>query len=546
MGGLTKRPRTDRGIVFAPDALNEMAAGFDELASLLAITLGPSQGAVLHTLDNRIEILSSSGLAARRMTELPHRARNTGAMFARHLAWRAHERFGDGAATATVLARAMIRSAMKQMAAGADPVMLRAGMDRATETAIEHLARQAQPVEGADSLSRMALSVTGDRELAEVLGEMFDILGKDAFIHIEEYTSAGIDREYVEGGYWRGRAAAREMVPAGLKEIMLASPLVMVSGQRIEAVEDLLPVLHLVAAHPGKPPLLMIAPGFGGRAMETINLNNAQGRTSIHAMSLRGTGNVQFDILHDVALMTGAEVLSETRGRSPRQVTAESLGRARSAGFGRDGLTILEGSGDTGLIQQRVSDLRSMLARLDPGDEQWPVLRERLATFEGGIGKLKLGAITKRERDEQRERAQRAIRVISSLMESGLIPGGGTSLLDAAEHLKMEVTTWPDDDVRLGALVVSGALTAPFLQLARNHGRVEPQVALADAIRHGSGWGLDVISGSMVQMVDAGIQDSLGVIQGALRLATSAATSLLLSDVLILPEGDKREVMVDP
>jgi chaperonin GroEL len=516
------------------------------MASLLAVTLGPAQGAILHTLDGGIEALTSAGIVARRMTELPDRSRNSGAMLARHLAWRMHDRFGDGAATAVVLAQQMIREARKLMVAGIEPVVLRQGMERASAIANDALAELARPADEPESLVRLASSVTGDAALAGILGEMFDILGADAFIHVEEFTSPGIDREYVEGGYWRARATSREMIPAGLPSALLRDPLVMVSGQRIDTVEQILPALTQLADTPGKPPLLLVAAGVGGRALELINLNNTRGNVAVYATSLQATGMEQFDALQDIALFTGAVVLSAAGAVSPEHITAESFGRVRAAGFGRDGLTLIEGAGHPAAIQQRVSELRSRLGGMEPVDSGWRNLRERIATLEGGIGKLKLGAITKRERDELRERAQRAIKVMTTLMQTGLVPGGGVSYLYAGDRLRCESRTWSVMEERFGAEVIAQALEGPFRQLVRNYGRMDPGSALYESARGGTGFGLDVRSGRIVCMEDTGIQDSLGVLQGALRIATSAATSLLMSEVLVLPEASKREVRVDP
>jgi chaperonin GroEL len=277
MRQLNRKTRMSRRVLFAPEAQHQLADGFEAMASLLALTLGPAQGAILHSRDGGIEELTSAGLVARRMTELTDRSRNSGAMLARHLAWRMHERFGDGAATAVVLAQHMVREAGKLVAAGIEPVLMWRGMDRASRIASEALAELARPVETLDSMIQLALSVTGDAELATILGEMFDILGASAFIHIEEFTSSGIDREYVEGGYWRARASSREMIPAGLPLALLRDPLMMVASQRIDTVEQMLPALSLLAGEPGKPPLLIVATGFGDRALELINLNNARG-----------------------------------------------------------------------------------------------------------------------------------------------------------------------------------------------------------------------------------------------------------------------------
>src|SRR5215213_5346959 len=305
MGPLRPRQRVEPKTLFAPDAFVRLSEGFDQLASVMAVTLGPTQGPILNALSNgSVELLSDAGTIARRVVEVPHRGRNVGAMMLRHLAWRMHEQFGDGAATAAVLSRVMVREGIRRIAAGVDPVSIRGGLQRTLPVALTALAAQSTPVDGQGALAGIATGITGDAELGAVLGEIVDLLGSDAAITIEEFPVSYLDREYVAGAAWRAHPATRAMIPEGRQEIVLENPLIMLVDQRLAEVEDVMPALELAIQSTPRRALLVISTKIDDHAMATITANQARGTVTAMAAKLGSTGLAQTDDLGDIAALT--------------------------------------------------------------------------------------------------------------------------------------------------------------------------------------------------------------------------------------------------
>jgi chaperonin GroEL len=513
----------------------------------MAVTLGPTQGPILNALSSgSVELLSDAGTIARRVVEVPNRGRNVGAMILRHLAWRMHEQFGDGAATAAVLARAMVREAIGRVAAGVDPVSIRGGLEQALPAALTALAAQATPVDGQRTLEGVATGITGDPELGAVLGEIVDLLGSDAAITIEEFPTPYLDREYIAGATWRAHPATRAMIPEGRQEVVLENPLITLVDQRLAEVDDVRPALELAAQATQRRPLLIMAVKIDGQALATITANHARGTVHAIAAKLGATGLAQSDDLGDIAALTGGSVLADVLGRPPRRTQREDLGSARKVVLSRDTLTIVGGEGDPAAVSDRAARLRRAMANLTPGTPEWKRLPGRVARLSGGCAILKLGAQNGPQLTHKRAQAEKAFRVLTGMLGDGVVPGGGVAYLGcmpAVESVR-EGCTLPGH--AHGVDVLLAALEAPFRQIAHNHGLVHPPLALEDVRRIGCNYGLDVLVGTYVDMRRAGILDSLRVMSGALELATSAATSVITTGVVVLPPAAKRERRVKP
>jgi chaperonin GroEL len=537
---VVNRPRAERRIISTPAALERLAAGFDAMTGLLALMLGPTQGAILNARSaGSVESLGDAGTIARRVVEIPGRGRNTGAMMARHLAWRMHEQFGDGAATAAVLAQALVREAIPRIAAGADPMLIRGGLERALPVATAALAAEAMPASGPAVLAGVATSITGDRELGAILGEIVDLLGPTA-LSFEEYPVPFLDREYVEGALWRAHPATREMIPEGRREVVLDRALIMLVDQPLSAFEDVRAALEL-AIHPGeRRPLLVIPARIDGQALATISANLARGTLQAVATRLSAAGPALGDDLGDIAALTGGQVLADLLGRPPRRVQRDDLGSARRVVLTRESLTIVGGDGQQRIVAERRSSLQRRLEGPGlPADEQ-KRLRERIARLTGGSAILKIGAHSKTDLARKRAQAGKAFTVLTGMAADGAVPGGGAAFLAAMPVVRTLrescVNTGHEDGVDL--LLV--ALAAPLLQLARNEGRVHPPAVLAEIQRLGCGHGFDVFSGEYVDMRERGILDSLRVTQGALRMAVSSAISVITTGVVVIPPAAKR------
>ena len=535
------------GTLFAPDALAHLSEGFDQLASVMAVTLGPTQGPILNALSNgSVELLSDAGTIARRVVEVPHRGRNVGAMMLRHLAWRMHEQFGDGAATAAVLSRAMVREAIGRIAAGVDPVSIRGGLERTLPVALTALAAQSTPVDGQGALAGIATGITGDAELGAVLGEVVDLLGSDAAITIEEFSVSYLDREYIAGAAWRAHPATRAMIPEGRQEILLENPLIMLVDQRLAEVEDVRPALELAAQSTPRRPLLVISVKIDEHALATMTANHARGTVNAIAAKLGSTGMAHTDDLGDIAALTGGAVIADVLGRPPHRTLREDLGSARTVVLSRDTLTIAGGAGDPTTVTDRSARLRRGMVSLTPSTPEWKRLQGRVARLSGGCAILKLGAQSGTELSHKRAQAEKALRVLTGMLDDGVVPGGGVAYLGCLPAVRSARESCPLPGHEHGVDVLLAALEAPFRQIARNHGLVHPPLALEDVRRLGCNFGLDVLTGTYVDIRQQGILDSLRVMSGALELATSAAISVITTGVVVLPPAAKRERRVRP
>jgi chaperonin GroEL len=542
---VNRPPTSSSKVVFSPQALRLLVAGFDDLASLLAVTLGPSKGSILNSReDGSVEILSDAGTIARRIVEVPGRCQNTGAMFLRNLSWRMHEQYGDGAATAAVLARAIVRESVKRIEAGVDPVLIRGGLELGLTAAIAELERQAVLVNGVKTLTAVATSMSADPELGGVLAEIVEILGPSAAISIEEYPISYLDREYVEGAYWRAHPASRSTIPEGQTELVLDDPLIMLVDQEIIEVEDILGALELAANVNSARKLLIVAPKVADQVLQAIALNQSRGTVTVAIAVLSSIGLDLTIDLTDMGILTGGCVLGDVKGASPRRVQSEQLGSARRAILNRDSLTIVAGGSDPMAIDERKAEAERQLARTSLTGKEREELQKRLARLNGGIAILKIGARTGMELTNRRGEAEKIFRALTGLVNEGVVPGGGVAFLQCINAVSSARYACSLPGQEHGVDVLVEALKAPFLQLVSNHSSKHPALALEDARQLGVGFGFDVLTGKHLNMLDEGIVDSLQVAKGALQSAVSAAIALLTTSVVILPAN--RELQAKP
>ncbi len=538
---------TGPALIRGPQALLAMARGFERLAALLARTLGPCRGGVLHGRGRRApELLADAGTVARRVVRLPERGEDAGAMLARNMVWTVRERYGDGAATAAVLARAMVRESVRSVAAGACPTRVRRGLERGLAAALPALGAQAIPVDGHEQLAGIAAGVTGDAELGRLVGELFDVLGPGAALQVEEYAAPFLDRAYLPGGRWRAYPAARALMPEGATELTLAEPLILAVDQRLARVSEVRRALELAAQAPGKPPLLIVARGISGDALTTLTLNHTRGALTIGAAILAGGAAELADDLADIALLTGGQVAAEALGRPPQATQPAWLGRAQRAVVTHEHVTITGGGGDDALLQRRVAELRGRMARLTLADPERDRLRLRAARLAGGVGIVKVGGYTAAEREQRKELARKALRVLDLALAEGMAPGGGAAYLACVPAVRAAQQGAASADEAAGVAAVARALAEPAAQIVRNHGAVHPPVALAEIERLGPGHAFDAGAGAYAHMAEAGILDSLAVLRGALMAATSAAAMLVTTDVLVLTSERRRRLSLRP
>ncbi|MBN8639183.1 MAG: hypothetical protein J0M07_27950, partial [Anaerolineae bacterium] len=338
-------------LLFQPQA--GIARGFAQMAQLMATTLGPQRGVIWNALGaGKPEALTDSGVIARRVTELRGAAENSGAMILRGAATEMHERYLDGAALTAVLAHALLSDAYRLIAAGVNPMTLRSGIDTAIDAAVDSITAAAQPVKGQGRLAQMALTATGDAELADILGELFDVLGRHGAYVVDEYAAPILDREYMDGGRWSARPASRELMPPAADDLVLENPLIFVSDDKLERFDQIAPALQLVFQAPDKTPILIIAREISGEALQALTLNHVRGRLTGAAALLLASGDALRADLEDVSLLVGGQLTAVERGTPPGRFRAEWFGRAQRIILKRDSLTIIGGTGDKRLMQR--------------------------------------------------------------------------------------------------------------------------------------------------------------------------------------------------
>ncbi|MBA2395530.1 MAG: hypothetical protein H0V70_22595 [Ktedonobacteraceae bacterium] len=523
---------TEQSSLSSTHVLTTLYKGVATLAAPLALTLGPAQGVIVHERSSReAEILTDSSTIARRVIQLPGRGNNMGAMMLRKMVLEMHDRYGDGAATAAVMARAMLHEGVKMVAAGANPVLMMHGIEQAIAIAERELAAQAQPIADLDELTALATSTVGDEKLGEVLGQMFDTLGEHATVITEDIPTPHLDHEYIRGGKWDGYIPSHLLIPAGEAGLVLHNPLIVLADEELKTLDQVRPMLESALADEAKPPLLILARGISDMALTTLITNHTRGVLTVGMLVLSSAGVLLHDDLSDIATLTGGQVLSALTGRSSQNIQSECFGRARRVVLSTNGVIIADGVGDKTTIRHRLAEVRNKLKHaLRSDDSNWDALRVRIARLAGGIGVLKLGASTEKEQELQKDHVKKTLRALEAAYDGGLVPGGGAAYLACLPALH-EVRTGTDE--AYGVAAVEAALKAPFLQIVHNHGAMHPPLALDIVQRLGPGYGFDALQGDCALMRERRILDSLSVTLGALRAASSLAAMLMTTNTLI-------------
>ncbi|GCE13782.1 TCP-1/cpn60 chaperonin family protein [Tengunoibacter tsumagoiensis] len=523
----------------SPASSQILKRGFETLATPIATTLGPSQRVVINAVTpSEIELLADTGTIARRFLELPNRGENIGAMLLRTMILQMHETYGDGAATATVLARAMLREGTRMTAAGMHSTLLKRGIERGVAIAQQQLDQQVQPVSGQEMLTKLSIALTGNEELGQIIGEMADVLGENAPIVIHDSEASHHDREYVSGGSWPGYPGERLLIPEGKAGLELQHPLILLINENVEELSQVQAALEFAVSLPEKPPLLLIARSIKGPARDALILNHTRGVLTIGIGILSSGIMTSIEDMGDMAALTGARVLSEETGYSPKRFMPSYLGQARKATITHSNITIIDGSGEQQQIRTRMSEIKARikqsLKEKKDSQEEREFLRARLGRLAGGVGVLKLSSASDKESEDQKERVRNALRVIEDVREHGVVAGGGVAYLSCIKAIEQAALACSQPDEAAGIALVAKALSAPFLQIVQNFGRVYPPLALDEVQRLGAGYGFDARTGQYVSMLEAGIFDSAYVVRAALEAASSVATMALTTEALIL------------
>ncbi|HET7855898.1 MAG TPA: chaperonin GroEL [Gaiellaceae bacterium] len=518
---------------FDEEARRSLERGVNILADAVKVTLGPKGRYVVLDKKFGAPTITNDGVTIAREIEVEDVFENQGAQLVREVATSTNDVAGDGTTTATVLAQAIVREGLKNVAAGANPMGLKRGIETAVDQVVDHLKSQSKEVSGKEDIARVGAVVSREREIGDVIADAIDKVGKDGVVNVEEGQTFGLELEFTEGMQFdKGYLSPYMITDAERMEAVLDDPYILVANQKIGAVKDLLPVLEQVIQS-GKP-LLIVAEDVEGEALATIVVNKLRGTFTAVAVKAPGFGDRRKRMLEDIAILTGAEVITEEMGLKLENTKLAQLGKARKVVIDKDSTTIIDGAGDTDAIKARIKQLKAEVETTD-SDFDREKLQERLAKLAGGVAVVKVGAATETEMKEKKHRVEDALQATKAALEEGIGPGGGVALLNAIGAIKLDEA---DGDEKTGAAIVTRALEEPIRQLADNAG-LEGSVVV-DKIRSGTkGHGLNVETGEYEDLVKAGIIDPTMVTRSALQNAASIAKNIITTEAVVAEPPEK-------
>jgi chaperonin GroEL len=516
------------------DARKALEAGVDAVANAVKVTLGPKGRYVVLDKKFGAPTITNDGVTIAREIEVEDVFQNQGAQLVREVATATNDVAGDGTTTATVLAQAIVREGLKNVAAGANPMALKRGIEKAVDDVVKQIESQAAEITGKDQIARVATISAGDEEIGDVIADAIDKVGKDGVVNVEEGQTFGMDLEFTEGMQFdKGYISPYMVTDQERMEAVLEDPYILIANQKIGSVRDLLPVLEQVIQS-GKP-LLIIAEDVEGESLATLVVNKLRGTFTGVAVKAPGFGDRRKRMLEDIAILTGGEVITEEMGLKLENTQLSQLGRARRVVVAKDTTTIVDGAGEGEAIKGRINQIKVEIDNTD-SDFDREKLQERLAKLSGGVAVVKVGAATETEMKEKKHRVEDALQATRAALEEGIVPGGGVALLAAQAAIKLDL--FEDADEGTGAKIVRRALEEPLRQIAENAG-LEGSVTVNDVRKAKKGQGLDAATGEIVDLVQAGIIDPAMVTRSALQNAASIAKNILTTEAIVAEMPEK-------
>ena len=516
-------------IKFGAEARAALEKGVNQLADTVGVTLGPKGRNVVLEKSFGAPLITNDGVTIAKEVELEDGFENMGAQLIREVASKTNDVAGDGTTTATVLAQAMVNEGMKNLAAGANPIVLRKGMKKATDKAVEVIASMSKPVEGKDQIARVAAVSSGDEEVGQLVADAMEKVSKDGVITIEESKTMKTELDLVEGMQFdRGYISAYMATDTDKMEAVLDNPYILITDKKISNIQDILPLLEQIVQSGSK--LLIIAEDLEGEALTTLIVNKLRGTFSVAAVKAPGYGDRRKEMLQDIAILTGGQVISDELGLDLKEATLEQLGRAKSVKVQKESTVIVDGEGDRDAIKARVSQIKSQIEETT-SDFDREKLQERLAKLAGGVAVVRVGAATETEMKEAKLRMEDALAATKAAVEEGIIAGGGSAYIHATKELQSLVDSLEGDE-KTGARIIMKALEAPLYHIAANAG-LEGSVIINKVRESQVGVGFDAYKEEYVDMVKAGILDPAKVTRSALQNATSVASTLLTTESVV-------------
>ena len=522
-------------LIFDETARRSLKRGIDRLADAVRVTIGPKGRNVVLDKKFGAPTITNDGVTIARDIELDDPFENMGAQLLKEVATKTDDVAGDGTTTAVVLGQAMVAEGLRVVTAGANPMVIKSGIEKAVEAIVEEIKRTARPVDSREQIAAVAAISAADPEVGEIIAEVMDKVGKDGVITVEEGQSLGLEKEYTEGMQFdRGYISAYFVTNTDRMEAVLENPVILITDKKISSVQDMLPALEK-AVQAGKP-VIIIAEDVDGEALATLVVNKLRGTVSVLAVKAPGFGDRRKEMLRDIATLTGGTVISEEIGRKLDSVTLDDLGKARRVVATKDDTTIVDGEGSPDQIKGRMAQIKAQIEDTT-SDYDREKLQERLAKLSGGVAVIKVGAATEVELKEKKHRIEDALSTTRAAVEEGLVAGGGTTLLQAIPVLdKIKL----DPDAQVGVEIVRKALEAPAKQIADNAGQSgEVVVAKVKGLKAGEGY--DALKDEYGDMFKKGIVDAAKVTRSALQNAASIAAMVLTTETLVTDIPEKKE-----
>ncbi|KZE97693.1 chaperonin GroEL [Geobacillus stearothermophilus] len=522
-------------IKFSEEARRAMLRGVDKLADAVKVTLGPKGRNVVLEKKFGSPLITNDGVTIAKEIELEDPFENMGAKLVAEVASKTNDIAGDGTTTATVLAQAMIREGLKNVAAGANPMGIRRGIEKAVAVAVEELKAISKPIKGKESIAQVAAISAADEEVGQLIAEAMERVGNDGVITLEESKGFTTELDVVEGMQFdRGYVSPYMITDTEKMEAVLENPYILITDKKVSSIQELLPVLEQVVQQ-GRP-LLIIAEDVEGEALATLVVNKLRGTFNAVAVKAPGFGDRRKAMLEDIAILTGGEVISEELGRELKSTTIASLGRASKVVVTKETTTIVEGAGDSERIKARINQIRAQLEETTSEFDR-EKLQERLAKLAGGVAVIKVGAATETELKERKLRIEDALNSTRAAVEEGIVAGGGTALMNVYSKV---AAIEAEGDEATGVKIVLRAIEEPVRQIAQNAG-LEGSIIVERLKNEKPGIGFNAATGEWVDMIEAGIVDPTKVTRSALQNAASVAAMVLTTEAVVAdkPEENK-------
>ena len=516
-------------IKYGIDARKALEEGVNKLANTVRVTLGPKGRNVVLDKSYGAPLITNDGVTIAKDIELEDKFENMGAQLVKEVATKTNDVAGDGTTTATVLAQAMVNAGMKNLAAGANPIVLRRGMKKATECAVEAIAKMSEKVTGKDQIAKVASISAGDAEVGQMVADAMEKVSNDGVITIEESKTMKTELDLVEGMQFdRGYISAYMATDMDKMEAVLDNPYILITDKKISNIQEILPLLEQIVQSGAK--LLIIAEDVEGEALTTLIVNKLRGTFNVVAVKAPGYGDRRKEMLKDIAILTGGQVISEELGLELKDATMDMLGRAKSVKVQKENTVIVDGEGEKSEIEARVAQIRAQIDETT-SDFDREKLQERLAKLAGGVAVIRVGAATETEMKEAKLRMEDALNATRAAVEEGVISGGGSAYIHASKEVKKLTETLVGDE-KTGAEIILKALEAPLYHISANAG-LEGSVIINKVRESEVGTGFDALNGEYVNMIDAGILDPAKVTRSALQNATSVASTLLTTESVV-------------